>query len=219
MNEFDIEKAKIEKIEAMNRTTALAVMKMANKELGEYNGWLLYKDKIKLPYSNVMVWKNYILNDTQIPDEYLQEITVDENGRFLIFMEGITHLREGLFSFSNIDRITIPDSVTSIGDNAFWDCLSLTSVTIPNSVTSIGDWAFDGCSKLTSVTIPDSVTSIGNYAFNNCYGLTSVTIPNSVTSIGALAFWDCFRLTSVTIPSGVTLGEYAFPEGCTVIRK
>ena len=67
-------------------------------------------------------------------------------------------------------------------------CSSLTSVTIPNSVTSIGDGAFDRCSSLTSVTIPNSVTSIGDGAFNNCSSLTSVTIPDGVTSIGYRAF-------------------------------
>ena len=74
-----------------------------------------------------------------------------------------------------------------------------TSVTIPNSVTSIGDRAFYGCSSLTSVTIPNSVTSIGDYAFDGCSGLTSVTIPNSVTSIGDRAFYGCSELTSVNI--------------------
>ena len=106
---------------------------------------------------------------------------------------------------------TIPNSVTSIGDAAFWDCSGLTSVTIPNSVTSIGYATFIGCSGLTSVTIPNSVTSIGNYAFYDCSGLTSVTIPNSVTSIGNYAFYNCSGLTSVTIPNSVTsIGDNAF---------
>ena len=93
----------------------------------------------------------------------------------------------------------IPNSVTSIGDNAFAGCYSLTSVTIPNSVTSIGDHAFYQCSSLTSVTIPNSVTSIGGSAFKDCSSLTSVTIPNSVTSIGGYAFEGCSGLTSVHI--------------------
>ena len=71
--------------------------------------------------------------------------------------------------------MTISESVTSIGDSAFTECIGLTSVTIPNSVTSIGYEAFYGCSGLTSVTISESVTSIGSSAFSECIGLTNVT--------------------------------------------
>ena len=110
-----------------------------------------------------------------------------------------------------IKNLVIPESVTSIGVYAFYDCSSLTSVTIGESVTSIGGEAFRNCSSLTSVTIGESVTSIGNYAFSGCSSLTSVTIPNSVTSIGDYAFYDCSSLTSVTIGESVTsIGMYAF---------
>ena len=110
---------------------------------------------------------------------------------------------------------TIPNSVTSIGDWAFYKCTGLTSITIPNIVTSIGYSAFKRCTGLTSITIPDSVTSIGYYAFEHCAGLTSITISNSVTSIEKEAFAGCTGLTSITIPNSVTsIGSFAF-EQCT----
>ena len=105
----------------------------------------------------------------------------------------------------------IPNSVTSIGYAAFYECSGLTSVTIPNSVLSIGLGAFWGCSGLTSITIPNSVTSIEQSAFRDCSGLTSVSIGNSVKSIGAGAFEGCSGLTSVTIPNSVkSIGMAAF---------
>ena len=123
------------------------------------------------------------------------------------------------YSCKSLTSVTIPNSVTIIGERAFSYCTSLTSVTIPNSVTSIGDNAFNSCESLTSVTIPDSVTSIGEYAFAYCTSLTSVTIPDSVTSIGEYAFRDCTSLTSVTIPDSVTsIGDLAFLE-CTSLTS
>ena len=78
------------------------------------------------------------------------------------------------FGGSKFTKVTIGDSVTTIGNYAFWACRSLTSVTIGDSVTTIGDNAFSICDSLTSITIPDSVTSIGDYAYYSCSHLTSV---------------------------------------------
>jgi hypothetical protein len=117
------------------------------------------------------------------------------------------------FLCTSLSSITIPASVTSIGYAAFANDPSLTSVTIPASVTSIGEDAFGGDTSLTSVTIPASVTSIGEETFDGCYSLSSVTIPASVTSIGPYAFIDCVSLSSVTIPASVTsIGEDAFSD-------
>ena len=96
-----------------------------------------------------------------------------------------------------LKEIIIPDSVTTIGDWAFYNCSNLTSVTIGDSVTSIGYSAFYNCSNLTNVTIPDSVTTIGNYVFYCCTNFTSVTIGDSVTTIGEDAFAYCSNLTDV----------------------
>ena len=106
---------------------------------------------------------------------------------------------------------TIPNNVTSIGDNAFYGCSGLTSIDIPNGVTSIGGSAFNSCNSLTSINIPSGVTSIGDWGFYGCASLTSIDIPNSVTTIGNAAFNGCSGLTSCTIGSGVTsIGSNAF---------
>ena len=98
---------------------------------------------------------------------------------------------ESPWSGSNLKRIIIGDSVTTIGNYAFSACRSLTSVTISNSITTIGYSAFSGCSSLTSVTIPNSVTTISGELFFHCSSLTSVIIPNSVTTIEPAAFHYC----------------------------
>jgi len=140
---------------------------------------------------------------------------------------------------SKITEITIPNSVTSIGNYAFYGCSGLTSVTMPNSVTSIGNSAFYGCSGLTSVTIPNSVTSIGYSAFKGCSGLKTVnwnvkncadfpsgsspfsgltgintfSFGNEVQNIPAYLCYGLSGLTSVTIPNSLnSIGNSAFGD-------
>ena len=167
--------------------------------------WKLYEDGT-LTISGTGAMKNYDYNDNPSP------VYNNSNVKKVVIEDGVTSIGNSAFNECiSLTSITIPDSVTSIGTYAFSGCRSLTSITIPDSVTSIGAYAFQSCSNLTSITIPDSVTSIGASAFNSCSGLTSITIPDSVTSIGNFAFSYCISLTSITIPDSVTsIGSYAF---------
>ena len=148
------------------------------------------------------------------PIQYICKFTLNDGS--VVNVEGSGNLTASMVSDQYKDTLVsaeIGEACTSIGDNAFDTCHSLTSITIPNSVTSIGDAAFYECSGLTSIIIPSGVTSIGDDTFTKCHGLTNVTIPNSVTSIGIYAFTNCRGLTSVTIGSGVTsIGDSAFYE-------
>ena len=132
--------------------------------------------------------------------------------------ESVTKIGNYAFYESALTSINIPNSVTTIGDDAFYRCWDLRCVTIPNSVTEIGDGAFYGCKELTNITIPESVTTIGDFAFNES-ALTSINIPNSVTEIGNHAFERCRKLTSITISESETkIGYHAF-EGCTALTS
>ena len=106
-------------------------------------------------------------------------------------------------------------------DGLLISCLNRSEdVVIPNSVTSIGNEAFRVCPALQSISIPDSVTSIGYEAFFWCPSLQNIVIPDSVTSIGNEAFFCCESLQSISIPDSLeAIGENAFPPSCKVIRR
>ena len=136
--------------------------------------------------------------------------------------------------------------MTLINSYAFYDCTSLKEVTIPNSVTEIGDSAFLGCKSLTKVTIPDSVTKIGYGAFSGCTSLKEITLPAGVSSIYyyCYIFSDCISLTAINVdenntdcksvdgvlfskdmktlwiyPAGKTNTSYTIPDSVTKIDR
>jgi len=96
-------------------------------------------------------------------------------------------------------NVTVPDSVTRIGEYAFHYCSSLKAVTFGENsqLSEIGVSAFFNCSSLTSITIPDGVTGIGDEAFSVCSSLASITIPDNVTGIGSCAFSSCESLKKI----------------------
>ena len=112
-----------------------------------------------------------------------------------------------------VKDLVIPNSVTSIGVRAFFDCSGLTSVTIPNSVESIGEYAFSRCSGLTSVTIPNSVESIGEYAFSRCSGLQDVyCYAEKVLSISSNTFSNSnYKNATLHVPA-VSVESYRTTE-------
>ena len=163
-----------------------------------------------------------------------------------IFGENVEYIPAYLcYNMDSLKTVTIPNSVTSIGREAFCYCSSLTSATIGNSVTSIERYAFYGCSSLKHVewnvknhtdfdynnrpfynqpsiqsfTFGEDVEYIPAYLCYDMDSLTSITIPNSVTSIGSRAFEDCSSLTSVTIGNSVTSIEESAFDGCSSLAS
>ena len=137
-----------------------------------------------------------------------------------IIPESVTVIgTDAFFRCISLQSITIPKSVMEIGTDAFFRCTSLQSITIPKSVMEIGYYAFEGCTSLQSIVIPGSVTEIRFRTFCGCTSLQSITIPESVTKIGSGAFSGCTSLQSITIHEGVTeIGSSAF-SGCTSLQN
>ena len=120
-----------------------------------------------------------------------------------------------------LQSVSLPETITNIGSNAFYDCINLTSITISEGVTSIGSRAFDGCSGLISVTIPSTVTVVNSYAFADCSNLISVNFKENsqLTSIEQGAFYSCSSLINMIIPEGVTsIGAFIF-SGCNSLTS
>lgn len=170
------------------------------------------------------------------------ECTVTVLGEKLIFARRCGSPSARKENFKKIASITIPDTITSIGEGAFAGCVGLTGITIPGSVkriekdafrdcrkltsviisdgvANIGTSVFRGCTALSSITLPDSIKAIGGWTFYECDSLESITIPRRVKRIGHSTFGYCFNLTSIVIPDGVkSMGERVFC-GCTSLKS
>lgn len=129
----------------------------------------------------------------------------------------LTTIENEFSGYPFLTGIYLPNSITSIGKEAFAGCSSLACINIPKSVTSIGVSAFSKCSSLIDIKIPESVSYIGAYAFKECSSLTSINLPQSITAIENGTFLGCSSLPGVKIPESVSyIGESAF-DGCKAL--
>ena len=128
----------------------------------------------------------------------------------------------GNYAFSGcsfIEQVILNSNLIKIGYYSFYGCSSLKEISIPSSVTEIGDSAFEECSSLKEISFPSSVIQIGYSVLKNCTSITQVSIPSSITSIGKSFFNKCSSLTHIQIPSSVTsIGWCAFDE-CKSLKQ
>ena len=132
---------------------------------------------------------------------------------------GVTRIGGLAFSGIDISSLEIPNTVTSIGRDAFDGCTGLNSIKLPESLLQMRERVFEWCTNLTSINIPDGITEIGDYSFLGCGNLTSVTLPENLETIGRNAFSICSSLSEIVIPATVTsIGSMAF-EDCGNLKS
>lgn len=160
-----------------------------------------------------------VTNNNNTGGSYNGNIFIPEEVTYMNRTRKVKSIGNHSFMGGYVESVTIPNSVTSIGSSAFFECIHLPFLYIPQSVTEIGKSAFWGCISLASIIIPNSVTNIADYTFYGCKNLTSIDIPNSVTAIGKSAFYGCSSFTSITLPNSVrSIGSSAF-QGCKNITS
>ena len=167
-------------------------------------------------YSNRPVVWSYS-GESGVYGDFAYGVSIDSEGKPYITITYYTGSSTNIVIPLSINVNGEDISVKTIADNVFYNNRKITSIAISDSVTSIGEYAFFGCSNLTTVTFGKNseLTTIGNYAFNNCSSLNLINIPNSVTSIGYTAFGGCSKLTTITISENsqlTTIGSDAFRD-------
>ena len=203
------------------------------------------KPDVKVPLASIVAyrqtvgWKNftnyygeeviadgitYWINEKEAvvaaADSSLTEANIPSSVEFEGNQYPVIKINDRVFSGNtNLTTVTLPESLTTLGGEAFRGCQSLKIVKIPSKVTAIPDHCFEGCSSLESVTIPDGVTTIGTDAFYKCKNLESVALPESLTTLGSRSFEFCKSLKTIKIPSGVTTIPFQCFNGCSSLES
>ena len=129
-----------------------------------------------------------------------------------------------LFVYTNENQVTkiqLPDSITALGDSAFYGYSGLTTIQLPDSITTLGNDAFRDCTGLTAIKLPDSITTLGNNVFLNCSSLTTIQLPDLITTLGYGVFHVCSSLTTIQLPNSITTlreGVFSNCSGLTTIQ-
>ncbi|MBQ7006385.1 MAG: leucine-rich repeat domain-containing protein, partial [Oscillospiraceae bacterium] len=127
----------------------------------------------------------------------------------IVIKSGVTRIGNWAFNQLSLQDATVPGTVETIGNHAFYFCKQLTSLTLPVGVIELEEYAFNDCSNLAYVSLPEGLEIIGSHAFGST-ALTDIVIPGTVKEIGSFAFYNT-KLTGVNIPASVTtIGEAAF---------
>lgn len=159
-----------------------------------------------------------IVRKVEIP-EYIDGYKVTAIGKDLFYGYGNIGNKGAGVVYSKLKEITIPDSVTSIGQGAFAGCCKLQSVKLPANLETLGYGAFSDCTNLKDVILPESLRELGDAVFLRCSALEKMVIPDSVTEIGGGMFYECVSLKEVQISANVTkIGVQAF-DGCSSLKE
>lgn len=149
-------------------------------------------------------------------NETSKELTITGNGAMPNYDYGAAPWQEYQ---EGIETVNVGSGVTSIGSNAFCNCIYMTTLSLPAGMETIGDNAFSYCLSITSAELPGTITKIGESAFEGCTSLESIALPEELETIGGFAFADCVALASVDFPSYLTyIGRWSF-SGCEALGE
>lgn len=196
---------------SVSNTSYITGDNAANVDVSQYPVRFYITDEDTASSSAIPIGLEYSVSDDQVTitgySGMASELVIPDT------IEGfpVVEIGPSAFQGKSICIVKIPDTVTTIGAQAFMECYNIQSIKLSNNITTISDSTFNSCTSLQSIEIPDSVTAIGSYAFAKCSSLHSVDFSDSIVSISSWAFFDCEKITNLKLPNSlVTLGGGAF---------
>ena len=190
------------------------------KELVQVRRWKI--EYMEIPQPNNEIW--YTTTDGNIVEPYdlptdntLLSNTYENDKGVMIFEKDLDEIPTNIFSYKSVESVSLPSSITTIGDRAFEHCTKLNSIKLPDGLISIKSYAFGNTQKLREIVLPNTLMTIGDGAFSGA-SLFSLVIPNSLTSLPIDTFTNCY-FSEIIIPSSITsIGDSCFAY-CHYLRS